>query len=155
MSIYLIRHASASTRGILGHGNDLDRELDAVGHDQAAAIAQSLADVGITEIFTSRAARCRQTVEPLGKQLGVDVIEHDGLLEGQSATAAVHLLRTLAQAGTTAALCSHGDIIPDAIQTLAREGMIITGPRGWAKGSTWELKTRGADITEAQFLGPF
>ena len=94
MPIYLIRHASASTRGILGHNNDLDRELDAVGHDQAAAIAQSLSDVGITEVFTSRAARCRQTVEPLGKQLGVDVIEHDGLLEGQSATAAVHLLRT-------------------------------------------------------------
>ena len=67
----------------------------------------------------------------------------------------MHLARTLAQSDITAALCSHGDIIPDMIQTLAREGMVITGPRGWAKGSTWQLNTRGADITEAKFLGPF
>jgi len=155
MTIYLIRHASAGTRGSLGHDGDLGRVLDAVGHDQASAISTDLADVGITQIFTSRATRCRQTVEPLGEALGLEVVEHPALLEGQSATDAVHLMRTLAQAGTTAALCSHGDIIPDSIQTLAREGMVITGPRGWTKGSTWQLNTRGADITEARFLGPF
>ncbi len=155
MSIYLIRHASAGTRGSLGHNGDLDRVLDAVGHDQAAVIASTYSDAGITEIYTSAATRCRQTVEPLGESLGLDVVVHDALLEGQSATAAVHLMRVLAQAGTTAVLCSHGDIIPDSIQTLAREGMVISGPRGWAKGSTWELSTRGSDITQAKFLGPF
>ena len=155
MPLFLIRHASAGTRGSLGNHSDLNRELDAVGHDQASGIASRLADSDITAIFTSRAARCRQTVEPLGAKLGLLVVEHDALLEGQSATAAVHLMRTLAQAGTTAALSSHGDIIPDAIQTLAREGMVIVGPPGWAKGSTWQLNSRGADITEAHFLGPF
>ena len=155
MTIYLIRHASAGTRGSLGANSDLERSLDAVGHDQAAGIAASYADSGITEIYTSSALRCRQTIEPLGKSLGLDVVSHDALLEGQSCAGAVHLARTLAQAGTTAAFCSHGDIIPDMIQTLAREGMVIIGPRGWSKGSTWELSTRGSDITEATFLGPF
>lgn len=155
MTIYLIRHASAGARGSLGHDGDLGRTLDAVGLEQAEQIAASLADAGISHIFTSSATRCRQTVEPLGNALGIDVVEHDALLEGQSATAAVHLMRTLTQSGATAALCSHGDIIPDSIQTLAREGMVIIGPRGWSKGSTWELSTRGSDITEARFLGPF
>jgi len=155
MSIYLIRHAVAGVRGSLGHENDLQRELDAVGIDQAVGIANTYADVGISEIYTSSATRCRQTVEPLGERLGLPVVDHEALLEGQSAQGAIHLVRTLAQSGTTAALCSHGDIIPDAIQTLAREGMIIVGQRAWAKGSTWELRTRGGDITEAHFLGPY
>ena len=155
MTIYLIRHASAGTRGSYGHGDDLDRTLDAVGHEQAGTIASSLADAGISAIYTSSAARCRQTVEPLGKRLALDVVVHDALLEGQSSAQAIHLARTLVQAGTTAAFCSHGDIIPDMIQTLAREGMVIVGPRAWSKGSTWELRTRGADITEAEFLGPY
>lgn len=155
MSIYLIRHASAGTRGSHGFDGDLDRPLDAVGRDQADSIAERFGDAGITEIYTSRATRCRQTVEPLGAALDLPVEEHPALVEGQSCAAAMHLVRVLAQAGTTAALCSHGDIIPDLIQTLAREGMVIKGVRGWAKGSTWELRTRGADVTEAEFLGPF
>ena len=76
-------------------------------------------------------------------------------MEGQSATMAVHLARTLATEGTTAVFSSHGDIIPDMIQALAREGTIIIGPRAWAKGSTWEIRTRGSDLTEAEFLGPY
>ncbi len=155
MSIYLIRHASAGTRGSLRHDGDLDRPLDAVGIDQADDIAMRFADAEITTIFTSRATRCRQTVEPLGAKIDVEVAEHPALVEGQSCAAALHLVRVLAHDNTTAVLCSHGDIIPDLIQTLAREGMVIKGPRGWAKGSTWELRTRGRDITEAEFLGPF
>jgi len=88
-------------------------------------------------------------------RLGIDVEAHPALLEGQTATMAVHLARELATDDTTAVLSSHGDIIPDMIQTLAREGVVIVGPRAWAKGSTWELRTRGGDITEAEFLGPF
>lgn len=153
MTLYLIRHASAGTRSETD--DDLDRTLDPAGFVQAKAITELLGDNGITEVYSSRATRCVQTVEPLAEALGLDVQIDPSLVEGQSATMAVHLVRTLAQAGTSAALCSHGDIIPDTIQTLAREGMVIVGPRSWAKGSTWELSTRGGDITSAQFLGPY
>lgn len=155
MTLYLIRHASAGTRGSLGHADDLDRPIDALGHDQSAHVATILADRGVERVFSSGAKRCVQTVEPLARAIGVDVEVHDALMEGQSATMAIHLGRTLAREGTTAAFCSHGDIIPDMIQTLAREGMRIVGPRAWAKGSTWELRTRGGDLTEAHFLGPY
>ncbi len=155
MTLYLVRHASAGTRGHFGSGNDLDRPLDAVGHDQASGLISLLGDKGITQVYSSAAVRCVETVVPLAEHLGVEVEIEPALLEGQSATMALHLLRTLAQSNTTAALCSHGDIIPDAIQTLAREGMVIAGQRAWAKGSTWELRTRGNDITEATFLGPY
>lgn len=155
MTLYLVRHASAGTRGQLGHDNDLERALDALGHDQATGLISLLGENGVTQVYSSAATRCVQTVAPLAVHLGVEVVVEPSLLEGQSATMALHLLRTLAQSNTTAVLCSHGDIIPDAIQTLAREGMIIVGQRAWAKGSTWELRTRGGDITEAEFLGPY
>lgn len=153
MAIFLIRHASAGTR--TPSHDDLDRPLDDLGFEQAQGIVELLGDRGITEVYSSRAVRCVQTVEPLAAHLGLTVEEEPALLEGQSATMAIHLARTLAQAGTTAAFCSHGDIIPDAIQTLAREGMVISSQRSWAKGSTWELATRGSDITQANFLGPY
>jgi len=153
--IYLIRHASAGTRGSDPTRNDLDRPLDAYGWDRANAIADELTDAGITHVASSRAVRCVQTVQPLAHVLGTTVVEDPSLLEGQSADAAVHEFRRLVQQGTSAALCSHGDIIPDAIQLLAREGVVLVGPRGWAKGSIWALETRGTDIVSATFRGPF
>lgn len=155
MTLYLVRHASAGTRGSLGPDDDLDRPLDPLGHDQSAQLVELLSNCGVTRIFSSRATRCVETVEPLAATLDLDVEVEPSLLEGQSATMAIHLARTLAADETTAVFSSHGDIIPDMIQTLAREGMIIAGQRGWAKGSTWEIRTRGGDLTEAHFLGPF
>lgn len=155
MTLFFIRHASAGARGSIGAANDLQRSLDAVGLDQARSIVDLLGDRGVTAVYSSQATRCIETVEPLAAHLGTHVEVNDGLTEGQSATMAIHLARMLASSGTTAALASHGDIIPDLIQTLAREGMIIVGPRAWSKGSTWELRTRGGDITEAHFLGPY
>lgn len=153
--LYLIRHASAGSRGSNSATSDLERPLDSYGLDRAEAIAFELADAGVTHVASSRALRCVQTVEPLAKAIGTTVVEEPALLEGQSAEAAVHEIRRLAQRGVTAALCSHGDIIPDAIQTLAREGVVLVGPRGWAKGSIWTLETRGNDVVTATFRGPF
>ncbi|NNC80350.1 MAG: histidine phosphatase family protein [Acidimicrobiales bacterium] len=153
--IYLIRHASAGSRGSNPAASDLERPLDAHGLDRAEAIAHELADAGITYVASSPAVRCVQTVGPLARFVGTTVVEDAALLEGRSAEAAVHGIRRLAQAGVTAALCSHGDIIPDAIQTLAREGVVLVGPRGWAKGSIWTLTTRGQDVVSASFTGPF
>jgi len=155
MTLFLVRHASAGSRGSLGPDADLDRPLDALGLEQAMIVATLLSGRSVKMIFSSRAVRCVQTVEPLAALLGIDVEAHPALLEGQAATMAVHLARELATDDTTAVFSSHGDIIPDMVQTLTREGMVIVGPRAWAKGSTWELSTRGGDITEAEFLGPY
>ena len=154
MTIYLIRHASASQRQA-DNPDDLARPLDETGLQQANDIAERLAGTGIQALYSSSATRCMQTLEPLAFAIGLEVAEHDSLLEGQSVKAAVALVQQLATNQTTAALCSHGDIIPDVIQALARQGMVLQGPRGWAKGSTWRLETRGVDITNAIYDGPF
>jgi len=135
--------------------DDLLRSLDDLGRQQALLVCQMLGDAGVKQLLTSPATRCRQTLEPLGVELGLEIEDTPALLEGHGATAAVSLIRTLVREQATSALCSHGDLIPDIIQTFAREGMVIAGPRGWAKGSTWRLDAQGADIVQARFLGPF
>ena len=135
--------------------DDVLRTLDDLGREQAGLVSRLLVDAGVKRLLTSPAVRCRQTLEPLGIELGLELEDTPSLSEGQGSTAAVSLMRTLVREGATAALCSHGDLIPDIIQTFARDGMTIVGPRGWAKGSTWRLDTQGADVVQARFLGPF
>lgn len=153
MPLYLTRHASAGKRGTFT-GHDLERPLDSVGRDQAREIASRLVDRGIDAIYSSPAARCVDTIEPLAEKLGLVVQVDSALAEGQSARMAVHLLRRLARNSITGVLCSHGDIIPDAIEWLERDGMQIQGERRWPKGSTWKLDTIDARIVSAVFLGP-
>ena len=155
MTQYLVRHASAGNRAGNTDRSDLERALDEAGVKQSQIIVDRLAHQPIDQVLSSAAIRCVQTVQPLAEALGTTVDVDAALMEGQSASAAVVLRHELANTGRNAVLCSHGDIIPDTIQTLGREGMSINGLRGWAKGSIWQLDTRGRDIVAASFMGPF
>src|SRR5664279_2974988 len=72
--LYLMRHASADSWGILG---DKNRPLTPAGREEAAFIGGQLADSGIQFVVVSAAARTRQTVASMG--LGVDVESSDRL----------------------------------------------------------------------------
>ena len=51
-------------------------------------------------------------------------------------------------------LCSHGDIVPDVIQALARRGMEVQSTPDWRKGSIWVLKRKGDRITKGKVWPP-
>ena len=42
-------------------------------------------------------------------------------------------------------LCSHGDVIPDLVQALARRGTEVLTPPDWRKASIWVLDVPDAD----------
>ena len=137
MTVFLVRHASAGVRNN-SDANDLQRALDDIGHGQAAAIADHLADEGITAIRSSRALRCTQTLGPLSMRLDLEVQPEPALLEGSSTGRVLEFLRGLP--AEPVALCSHGDIIPDAIRALEVGGMHIMGERRFPKGCVWRLE---------------
>lgn len=150
VAIYFIRHATAGQRqGFLGE--DLARPLDEFGHGQAARIAASLGTEPITRVLSSSAVRCVSTVEPLAAALGLQVEVAEALTEGSPDGAAAALINSLGT--TTAALCSHGDVIPATIRELMRDGMRITGARHCEKGSVWRFDLRGTDIVSGHYLG--
>jgi len=148
MRLYLIRHAQAGSR--LAGSRDLYRPLSVDGHTRAEELADLLGGEPIERILASPATRCVQTVEPLANRLELDVIEHPDLWEG-SPVSHVRALIDQQRDQRAAALCSHGDVIPEVIDALGQAGTVITG-RGCEKGSVWELEHDGVAWVSARHL---
>ncbi|MGN6516019.1 MAG: histidine phosphatase family protein [Rhizomicrobium sp.] len=71
--LYMVRHGKAEA----GFGGAMDPGLDALGREQADAVAQKLKNIGPLPILTSPLARTQQTAAPLAKLWSrAPVIEH-------------------------------------------------------------------------------
>jgi 8-oxo-dGTP diphosphatase len=148
---YLIRHAHAGERHAW-KGEDQLRPLSEKGARQAKNLAKQLADRDIREVFSSPAARCAQTVEPLASKVGTEVEIRKELREGADPTKVIALIEE--HIGKAPALSGHGDVIPEVIELLARRGMTIDGPAGNNKGSWWELRHDGEQFVSARWHPP-
>jgi 8-oxo-dGTP diphosphatase len=149
--LYVIRHADAGPRGQLG-GRDDERPLSERGWRQAAGLRDRLADAGIERLVTSPYVRCRETLEPLATQLGLEIEADDRLAEGMGFSGALALAGELAT--TTAAICSHGDVIPDLLDALLRRGIRLKDELRWQKGSAWVLVRSGEGFSKGHYLPP-
>jgi 8-oxo-dGTP diphosphatase len=148
--IYLVRHAKAGERRVWD-GDDEARPLSKLGWKQSEAIAKRLANRGATSLHSSPYVRCMQTLEPLAKRLGVEVGAEPRLSEGEPFEPVLDLI---GEVSTGAVLCSHGDIVPDVIQALARRGMEVQTRADWRKGTIWVLKRNGGRITKGKVWPP-
>lgn len=146
MTVYLIRHGSAGSRDNTDP-EDICRRLDESGRVQAMRLATVLAEPALTKVFSSPAIRCIETVEPLASTHGRKVKRRRALLEGADIEASWALAESLGRDGTDAALCSHGDIIPEIIGRARSRGMAVPGKSGCAKGSIWAMHWDGDQFT--------
>ena len=117
MTILLIRHGSAGDP-YRWSGDDADRPLDNAGTDQATRLADKvdalLAGRPLSEVRSSRAIRCLQTVGPAAARHALLPESDPSLFEGSS-SAMTDLVRTRAGADgadqRVVVLCSHADVI--------------------------------------------
>lgn len=103
-------------------------------------------------VWSSQAVRCTQTVTGIALVLGLDVDIRRELTEGARPAEALDLLRSEAGGAGDLVVCSHGDLIPEMLNRLLREGMVVRGPRGCEKGSIWVLETDGIRIVRARYV---
>ena len=137
MKIFLVRHAKAGDRLHNAH-DDRKRSLSKPGWAQAEALADALLAAGATgPLIASPFVRCRQTLEPLAKQLGLEVLRDPCLAEAQPFEPMLSLMERT-PAGSV--LCSHGDMIPDMMAGLQRRGCAILTTPQWKKASVWMLE---------------
>ncbi len=171
-SIHLLRHAKAQSRDRWWGRPDRERPLTKVGWAQSKSLAVDLASRDITRILTSPFARCVQTVEPLADRLNMEI----GLAEALGEPPSVPLLdagdswvasawlggRALAlidqvisdDAGGQILMCSHGDIVPSLMATLAgRDGLDI-GDVHLKKGARFELQFKGPKCVSVEAVPP-
>jgi phosphohistidine phosphatase SixA len=139
MTVLLVRHATAGQSS--SAPDDHLRELDERGREQAERLVDALAPYEVTRILTSPYPRCRQTVEPLGRALGLPIEERDELVEGSASDDVLRLVGSLD--AETAVLCTHGDVV---YELLGEESK---------KGSTWVLDlTPDGDLARRECLPP-
>jgi len=151
--LLVIRHAHAGSRAEWD-GNDDLRPLSQRGIGQARNIARRFADVPLARIVSSPAVRCRQTVAPLADARGVDVTVDARLAEFVDSVRIDPVLDVIDSVPDDAAICSHGDVIPELIAALERRGMVIASEPCWRKGSVWVLDRMNGAWSRAIAVAP-
>lgn len=151
MALLLLRHAEAGDPGRWDRPDPI-RPLSAWGRAQAQALVGLFRPYAVTRVLTSPYVRCVQSVEPLADRLGLPVEERSELAEGTGAAPTLALLDSLA--GTSAVLCTHGDVMRDVLGVLAASGLDLPGELPAAKGATWVLEGDGTAFVSARYLPP-
>ena len=157
MTILFVRHGSAGDPHRWS-GDDAERPLDAGGRVQAERLISTidglLAGRPLDAVHSSRTVRCLQTVGPLATRHGLGVVDADALFEGGSGQT-VRLVRDLAgrdgAADRVVVLCSHADVIPDVVRDVVNEGAGLSGGRGCAYASVWELSGDDGAVVHAHY----
>ena len=134
--LYLVRHAKAGERR-LWDGDDLDRPLSPKGWKQSDMLADRLAALTVSGLFSSPYVRCVQTLQPLADRLSREIEIDQRLSEDEPFEP---MLEMLTEVPDGAVLSSHGDMIPATIAALERRGMEIRTPPDWRKASVWVLR---------------
>lgn len=149
MALYFVRHAKAGQRSAW-EDDDRFRPLSDEGRAQALAIAEFLVPLTPAALLTSPYVRCRQTLEPLAQRTGLSIRDEERIAEDSPLEMS---LAALGDAPDGAVLCSHGDVIPRAIEGLIRRGMVLEPlVRGVKKGAMFELHRVDGDFVRAAYV---
>lgn len=104
-------------------GPDSTRPLLQRGVDQALSVAPGIAAYRPSKLISSTAERCLRTIGPTARVTGLEVrekpqISQDGYQLGGEAVTKIVAKRL--RKATTTVLCSHGPVLPQIIDAVAR-----------------------------------
>ncbi|MEV4638616.1 NUDIX hydrolase [Actinoplanes sp. NPDC049548] len=142
----LIRHAHAGKRKDFA-GNDALRPIDDRGRAEAETIGVAAALFAPHRLIAATPLRCRQTLEPLARTLGLPIVTDGAFAEpaepeeipARVKAAAARL--TELRDGARTAICSQGKVIPDLLALL--DGAPDAAPYKTPKGDGWVLSWSG------------
>ncbi len=132
----VLRHCAAMSRGAwAGSGardadDDAARPLAPEGLRQSDRLVALLAAYGVTEIRTSTARRCRQTVDPYAAAAGLHVTTDDRLSEeahAERAEGVAHAVREALAGDDPALLCTHRPVLHEVVRVLREQLRALPG----------------------------
>jgi len=153
-TVVLVRHAKAGHRESF-EGADERRPLDNKGRKQAQALRALLQPFAPTAILSAPVTRCRQTVSPLARALGLPVTPEPLLGEEvyrddpAAARERVAELARLTDGSGCVVACSQGGAIPGVVKALAGRSGITVPDAGTPKGAFWVLSFDGNRLVQA------
>ncbi len=149
MATYLIRNAKAVKRA-RWNGLDPERELSGSGRAQARGLVERLRGSPFGRLVSGPELRCRQTLEPLASERGLQIEVDARAREEAGPDEFLELIRSDARWPTV--VCAHGAAIEGALAELRARGGELES-QGAEKGSLWALEgVEGA--VRGRYLGP-
>ncbi|MFI2753597.1 NUDIX domain-containing protein [Cellulomonas sp. P22] len=123
-ALVVARHGKARSRAAWRNGEE-DRPLTPVGRAQALALVPVLSAYGVTEVVTSRWARCLDTVAPyLGATQG-EARESTCLTETEHASSPSQVaaeIEGLINGTADVVVCTHRPVLPTVLDVIATHG---------------------------------
>lgn len=110
-TVIVVRHAEKAD-------DSADPVLSEEGRERARALAQTLAERGVTAIFTTQYLRTRQTAEPLATQLGITPVVIAAAGGDHVADVAA---RVRASDASTILVVGHSNTVPAIVRALSGE----------------------------------
>lgn len=104
----VVRHAEKSSE------EPEDPRLDADGQDRARALADVLADVPLTAIYSTPTRRTRETAAPIAAAKALEVRYYDAGLAPSELATMLHIRH----AGDTVLLVGHSNTVPGIVTAL-------------------------------------
>ncbi|MFI7600829.1 NUDIX domain-containing protein [Actinoplanes sp. NPDC049681] len=142
----LVRHAHAGKRKDFA-GHDALRPIDDRGRAQAETLGVAAALFAPRQLIAATPLRCRQTLEPLARTLGLPIVTDGAFAEpgdpeeipARVKVAAARIVEL--RDGERTAICSQGKVIPDLLALL--DGAEDPEPYKTPKGDGWVLSWSG------------
>ena len=118
VTVILVRHAET----VAGH--DSDRALNEVGRRRAEDLARLLGHAGVTHLYSSEFPRTGQTLAPLVRVTGLEVLP----ISAREGARQVAALADLAP-GSVAVVAGHSNTVPTLVAELGGEIRDLEGSR--------------------------
>ena len=152
--LILLRHGKALAREEWA-GDDGDRPLAQLGQIQAMRLLSLYLPFGITEIHTSDAVRCYETVAPMARSLSLDLFYWSDLSEyafAKDKKVASKVVHDIIESGAHAIICGHNPVIPGIVARLIGKKSFKQLDHDLLPGESWILHHREGEIIAIDWM---
>ena len=152
--LVLLRHAKALKRTDWD-GEDSDRPLDNLGQLQAKRLLPQFYPYNISEIHSSDAYRCMQTVEDLSRALELSCIVGLDLSEdvfSKDKEAALDYVSSLMNKNKNVLICSHNPILPKVLKKLVGKKYFKELDSKLEPAEAWVIHHRDGEVVSVDWV---
>ncbi len=152
--LVLLRHGKAIAREEW-EGDDGDRPLAQVGQIQSIRMLAKYLPFAITEIHTSDAVRCYETVSPMARSLKLEMFYWSELSEyafEKDKKAAMNVIEDIIESEARALVCGHNPVLPGIVKKFIGKKSFKELEHGLMPGEAWILHHKDGEIVALDWM---
>ena len=152
--LILLRHAKAVAREEW-ESDDGDRPLAHIGQIQAKRFLATMVPFAITEIYTSDAVRCYESIEQIARSLSINPVFSPSLSEyafAKDKKSWNKLIQDILENQSTSLVCSHNPVIPEIVKKLIGKKNFKELDHDLLPGEAWILHHKDAEVVAIDWL---